>query len=242
MALLEGQSVIITGAARGMGEATARRAVAEGAAVVLVDLDPAVTGLAAELGGESVVGSVADPDCAERAVAAAAGVTGLVNVAGVFRLGDVVTASDTDWDELLAINLTAPRIWARAVIPAMIARGGGAIVNFASLAGTRARPNCVAYTTAKTGLLGLTRSIAIDYGPQGIRANSISPGTIDSPMLRGSEAAGGTTRAEHIALNYLPRLGTPGEVAGCCCFLLSPDAGFVNGADFMIDGGRTAGT
>ncbi|MFF5989444.1 SDR family NAD(P)-dependent oxidoreductase [Prauserella flavalba] len=233
--------MIVTGAARGMGEATARRAAAEGARVVLVDLDPSVADVAAEVGGTAVVGSVTDRSCADRAVEAAEGVTGLVNVAGIFRRGDVVSATDDDWDQVLAVNLTAPRMWARATIPAMIERGG-AIVNVSSLAGTRARPDCVAYTTSKSGLLGLTRSIAVDYGPRGIRANSVSPGTIDTPMLRATEAAGGATRAEHIARSYLSRLGTPEEIAGCCCFLLSPDAAFVNGADFMVDGGRTSGT
>jgi NAD(P)-dependent dehydrogenase (short-subunit alcohol dehydrogenase family) len=242
MALLQGQSVIVTGAARGMGHATALRAAAEGASVVLVDVDPAVAEIAAGTGGTAVVGSVTDPACADRAVEAAGGVTGLINVAGIHRRGDVVTATDDEWDQVLAVNLTAPRIWARAVIPAMLERGGGAIVNVASLAGTRARPDCAAYTASKSGLLGLTRSIAVDFGPRGIRANSLSPGSIDTPMLRAHEAAGGASRADQIAHTYLARLGTPEEIAGCCCFLLSPDAAFVNGSDFMVDGGRTAGT
>ncbi|MBB4779148.1 SDR family NAD(P)-dependent oxidoreductase [Streptomyces rapamycinicus] len=242
MALLEGQSVIVTGAARGMGIATARRAAAEGASVVLVDIDPSVADVASEVGGKSVVGSVTDRDCARRAVAAAGGVTGLIHVAGIHRRGDVVEATDEDWAQVLGVNLTAPRIWAREVIPAMLEQGGGAIVNVASLAATRARPDSAAYTASKSGLLGLTRSIAVDFGPRGIRANTVSPGSIDTPMLREHEAAGGASRTDQIARTYLARLGSPEEIAGCCCFLLSSDAAFVNGADFMVDGGRTSGT
>jgi NAD(P)-dependent dehydrogenase (short-subunit alcohol dehydrogenase family) len=234
--MLSGKTVIITGAAKGMGRATAERCVQEGARVVLVDLDPAVTAVAAD----ALVGDVADPELAARAVEQAGTVHGLVNVAGLHHQATAADVTDADWARILAVNLTAPLVWTRAAIPAM--RDGGAIVNIASIAGHHARPSAVAYVTSKTGLIGLTRSIAVDFGRAGIRCNSISPGSIDTPMLRAYAERDPAGMQAQIERNYAGRVGRPDEIAAACVYLLSDQAGFVNGVDLLVDGGRAAGT
>jgi NAD(P)-dependent dehydrogenase (short-subunit alcohol dehydrogenase family) len=124
----------------------------------------------------------------------------------------------------------------------MLAVGGGAIVNIASIAGHRARPSAVAYVTSKTGLLGLTRAIAVDFGRAGIRCNSVSPGSIDTPMLRAYAERDPAGMQAQIDRNYAGRVGRPDEIAAACAYLLSDQAAFVNGVDLLVDGGRAAGT
>jgi NAD(P)-dependent dehydrogenase (short-subunit alcohol dehydrogenase family) len=141
---------------------------------------------------------------------------------------------------VLAVNLTAPFTWARAAIPALLDAGGGAIVNIASIDADFARPRTSAYVTSKAGLLGLTRSIAIDFGRRGIRCNAISPSSIDTEMLRAHLSRAGLDADAQIARNHVGRLGTAEEVAAACAYLLSDEAGFVNGANLVIDGARTA--
>jgi NAD(P)-dependent dehydrogenase (short-subunit alcohol dehydrogenase family) len=235
--------VIVTGAAQGIGEATARRCAEEGARLVLVDIDPAVEGVAAELDAIGVTADLTEPDRAEATVQLARerlhGLEGLVNAAGVHRDGAVADTSDETWSLVLDVNLVAPFRWSRAALPLMLEAGGGAIVNIASIGATHTRPRSAAYSASKAGLLGLTRAIAIDYGRRGVRCNAVSPGSIETGFLKSYTARNPAEGAKLIDLNYVGRFGTPEEIAALTAYLLSDEAGFVNGTEVVVDGGRT---
>jgi len=238
--------VIVTGAARGLGKAIAQACAAEGAALVLVDIAAAVSDVAAGPRTLAVVGDVRDEACAQRTVAAAVDrfgrLDGLVNNAGVLAEADILETDAAIWEAAVGVNIEAPFRWTAAAIPAMLATGGGSVVNIASTEALLARPRHFAYVTSKSALLGMTRSVAIDFGRRGIRCNAVSPGSIDSEMFREYVRGDPTFEAELIGYNYAGRLGRPEEVAASCVHLLSDDAGFVNGANHVIDGGRTAGS
>jgi NAD(P)-dependent dehydrogenase (short-subunit alcohol dehydrogenase family) len=138
--------------------------------------------------------------------------------------------------------MEVPFTWCKAALPVLLEKGDGSIVNISSTEGIVARPNHFSYVTSKAGLGGLTRSIAIDFGRRGIRCNSVSPGSIDSERFREYVEGRPELEAELISYNYRGRIGRPREVAACCVYLLSDDSGFVTGADYIIDGGRTAGS
>jgi len=243
---LSGEVVIVTGAARGMGAEVARACRREGAEVLVVDRDPAVTQVGQEIGARTHIGEVTDPALAARvvddAVARHGRLTGLANVAGIHRAGSAAEVTDEDWASVLAVNLTGPMVLTRAALPAMTAAGHGSVVSFASIAASRGRPDSVAYNTSKAGLLGFTRSVAMDFGPHGIRANTLSPGTIDTPMFREHEARGGEGRDVHLPHILLRRLGTTADIAAATVFLLSSASAYVTGHDLLVDGGRNAGT
>lgn len=246
MGKLDGKSVIVTGTARGIGRAIMARCVEEGARVLAIDVDPAVEEAAAAAGAEAVVGDITEDGIAERVVARAVErfgrLDGLVNNAALVLEGDLLATDWDNWRRTLAINLDAPFRWCQVAIPAMLETGGGSIVNVSSTEGIVARPDHASYVTSKAALNGLTRSIAIDFGRREIRANTICPGSIESEKFREYVADRPELEAELISYNYRGRLGRPDEVAACCVYLLSDDSGFVNGADYVIDGGRTAGS
>jgi 2-keto-3-deoxy-L-fuconate dehydrogenase len=239
---LSNKVVLITGAARGLGKTIATRCVAEGASVALVDLDPAVADVASELGGLGIVGDVTDPELPRRAVEQTGErfgpVTSLVNNA--FIPGKTITVVDTpddEWDAVLAVNLDAPFRFMRAAVPAMIEAGGGSIVNIASINATRVGPGSCGYCASKAALVSLTRTVAVHFAARGVRCNTISPGSIDTGRVRDPRFA------EQLAsLHPAGRRARPEEVAALCVFLLSDDAGFCNGADYLIDGARLAAT
>jgi 2-keto-3-deoxy-L-fuconate dehydrogenase len=243
---LDDRVLIITGAAMGIGEAVARMCAGLGAWVVLIDRDARVSDVAYEIGqaAQAFVGDVTDPHTIERAIRAALDLRGridaLANVAGEVVNGTAVTTELADWERSLATNLTGPMLWAKAVLQSMVAAGKGSIVNITSVVGVLARPDGVAYVAAKAGLLGLTRSIALDFGPLGIRCNAVSPGTIETPMLRGYFEHNPSGRDAMIERSWVGRLGTPDDVARVCVPLLADHDGFVNGAEFVVDGGMTA--
>ena len=247
--MLEGAVVIVTGAAKGIGRGVAEVCARDGARVALVDLDPAVEAVASELEGTTHVGDVSDQGFAEQVVQsvidAEGRVTGLVSNAGVLHEASTVATSREQWDQTLAVNLTAPWLWAQQVIPAMVEAGGGSIVNMASIEATRVRADHAAYVSSKSGLLGLTRAIAIDHGRDGVRCNAVSPGSIDTEMFRGYVAQSPdpvALEAQLVGMNYAGRLGTSHEIGDLVSFLLSDRSQFVNGADLVIDGGRIAAT
>lgn len=246
MSRLDARSVIVTGAARGIGLAIARACAEAGADVVVVDLVDTVVDVASAIGAEALVGDVTDDEVVRRAVDAAGDrLRGLVNNAGVLFEADTVDTERTVWDRTIDVNLTAPWLFAKAAIPVMLAAGGGSIVNIASIEATRVRKDHSAYVAAKSGLLGLTRGIAIDYGRRGVRCNAISPGSINTEMFRTYLSVADdpeALEAQLIAMNYAGRLGTADEIATLCVYLLSDDSGFVNGTDVVIDGGRIAAT
>jgi 2-keto-3-deoxy-L-fuconate dehydrogenase len=246
MGRLEGKSVIVTGPARGIGKAIAHACAAEGASLILIDVDEAVSSVATGPRTHAIVGDIRDGELAKRAVAEAVqrygALDGLVNNVALVEEGDITETDQRIWDDTMAVNVEAPFRWIQAAIPAMLERGEGSVVNICSTEGVVARPGHFAYVTSKAALMGLTRSVAIDFGRKGVRCNAISPGSIESERFRGYVAGKPELEQELISYNYRNRIGRPEEVAACCLYLLSDDSGFVNGADYVIDGGRTAGS
>lgn len=246
MSSLAPGAVLVTGAAQGIGQAIARACFHAGAGVVAIDRDPAVGTLADELGILALVGDVTDEQLPHAAIAAGRGrygtLAGLVNNAAILVEADLLGTDDSLWEQTIAVNLTAPFRWARAAVNAMLEDGGGAIVNIVSIEATHVRPKHAAYVAAKGGLLTLTKAIAIEYGRQGVRANAILPGSVDTEMFRNYVAEDPELEARLIDMNYVGRLGSCEEIATACVHLLSSESGFTNGAEIVIDGGRIAAT
>ncbi|WP_454300869.1 SDR family NAD(P)-dependent oxidoreductase [Salana multivorans] len=239
-----GQTVIVTGAASGIGRATATRVAREGGRVVAVDVSAErLEALVTEL-GEAVVPVVADitnDDDVARVVAAAEGrVHALANVAGIMDdFAPVAEVSDAMWDRVLAVNLTGPFRLMRAVIPGMVAAGGGTIVNVTSEAGLRGGAAGTAYTASKHALIGLTRSAATMYGPDGVRTNAVAPGGVATGMAIPGVNAAGMARL-HPVHATAPAPAQPEALAASIAFLLSADSVNLNGAILPSDGGWSA--
>jgi 3alpha(or 20beta)-hydroxysteroid dehydrogenase len=252
MGKLEGKVALVTGAARGQGEAEVRLFVSEGARVVFGDiLDDLGKEVARDLGDRAsyVHHDVTSEDgwaaIVEHAEHLFGGIDVLVNNAGVLHFGPVThELSFDDYRRVVEINQFGTFLGMRAVIPSMLRRGGGAIVNISSTNGFRGYGGTVAYGASKFAIRGMTKTVALEYGAAGIRVNSIHPGGIDTPMTRGADL-GGMTSAEQdaqYASIAIPRAGKPDEVAKLALFLASDDASYCTGAEFIIDGGLLAGT
>jgi NAD(P)-dependent dehydrogenase (short-subunit alcohol dehydrogenase family) len=241
---LEGRVALVTGAASGIGRAVADALLAEGASVVAVDVaecqpDPgsAVLGVQAD---------VTDPRAMETAVGRArehfGGLDVLCNVAGI--TGPIVPTGEYPpdrWDEVLAVNLTAAFTTIRAALPALIASGSGSIVNMASAQGLVAVPGMSAYAASKGGLIAMTRVIAVEYAPAGVRVNAIAPGIVDTPMTHGFADAMPPGAITQIGAQIpLGRLGLPAEIASLVVFLASNESSYLTGAIISVDGGYTA--
>lgn len=248
MQRLDSQVVIITGAARGIGVAIAERCAADGAKTLLVDMDPGVEAVAAGIPHcKALVTDIVDRDAAARAFDAAetafGPVTGLVNNAALVpELEKLLEQQDSNWDRTLAVNLEAPMRWSQEFIRRALPRKSGSIVNIGSIEASHVGPGGLAYHVSKAGLLALTRGITVEYGRQGIRCNSVSPGSIRSPRFDEVVASFPGLEDALLSLNYAGRFGLPEEVAACVSFLLSNEAGYCNGMDMVIDGGRLAAT
>jgi len=245
---LQGRRAIITGAGRGIGLACARRFVAEGCAVLLVDVDGAAGEVAAtELGGAGgkVAFHAADlsrPEAisgiVEAAVEILGGVDVLVNNAGILGAADFFDLTGEVFDRVLAVNLRAPLLLTQAVARRMRDQGtGGAVVNLSSINAVLNGPNSLAYSVSKGGLNQLTRSCAIALAPFGIRVNGVGPGTIATEMaaLAGLTGAGVRPVLERTPMG---RLGEASEIAAVAAFLAGDDASFVSGQTVYADGGR----
>lgn len=247
----ESRVALVTGAASGIGLATARRLHAEGAVVVLLDRSPeplsaAVAGLGDR--AESAVGDVADHErvaAVIRDVAARHGrLDVLVTAAGVDQCDTVPNTSLQEWRIIMDTDLDAVFYACRAAIPVFAGQGSGAIVTISSAIGTVGERNRSAYCAAKSGVENLTRAMALDHGRQGIRANCVAPGLIDTPLIRGGKVGGGADPAAMQAMvdahHAIPRIGQPGEVAAAIAFLASDDASFITGTVLAVDAGWTA--
>ena len=254
MSKLNGKIAAVTGGASGIGEASVRRFIAEGALVAFADRD-AERGrrVAAEItaaGGnvlfvEADVGQEAACTAfIQRAIQHFGRLDILVNNAGIRLYQNVVDASAESWDALLNINLKSYAFCARAAIPAMRRVSGGSIVNVASVRSVMAGANTIQYDTAKAAIAGLTRGMAMDHSPEGIRVNAVCPGPIFTPFHARRIEAAGQTVAEYnedaAKRTMLRRPGTPEEVAACILFLASAEASYVTGSLLFVDGGMTA--
>ncbi len=250
---LAGKTAIITGAASGIGAATAERFCQEGAAVLVVDwngegaaavaqsLDP--TGQRAGY----VQGDVQDEATAAASVQAALERWGrldiVVNNAAVASALDLLEFTPDEFDRVLGVNLKGPLLFCKHAVPAMRRTGGGAIVNVASISSTCGIPKQPLYAPSKGGLLQMTRQLAVQYAEDNIRVNAVSPGTIETPLLRpltddvaGHERHLAWLRARH----PLGRFGQPEEVAAAILFIASDEASFITGANLAVDGGYAA--
>lgn len=247
---LSGKTAIVTGAGSGIGLATVHALGAEGVRVIAADVEPAgLDHLRTVLQPQQVVpADVRDAEAVRALIAAATAgghrLDGLVNVAGVGKRGTLTETSLADWEQTFAVNVTGAFLTCKHAITAMLADGaGGAIVNVSSAAAIAAVANRAAYVASKAAVHGLTRSITVDYGERGIRANAIAPGTVDTPwvgrMLDGVEDVEGT-RAQMAGRQTIGRLGTPGEIADAITFLLSERAAFMHGSTLVVDGGFSA--
>ncbi|MGW1347119.1 SDR family NAD(P)-dependent oxidoreductase [Kribbella sp. NPDC002412] len=240
-----GKVALITGGASGIGAATAHRIAAEGGTVVVGDRDgTAAVELGKSLGGTGVELDVTDLDRTLEVVAALDAVHVLVSAAGVDVCDTVPNTSPDEWRTILDVDLTGVYNSCRAVLPRFIAQGNGAIVTISSAIGTVGERNRSAYCAAKAGVENLTRAMALDHGRNGVRANCVAPGLIDTPLIRNGKVSGeddpGAMQAMVDRHHALGRIGQPAEVAAAIAFLASDDASFITGAVLPVDAGWTA--
>jgi 2-keto-3-deoxy-L-fuconate dehydrogenase len=252
MSRLAGKIAIVTGGGSGIGEAIARRFGAEGAKVAILDIN--ISG--AEKVAVSISGAggtarpyqcdVSDTASVEAAFSAAGedlgGLTTLVNNAGIAHIGNVENVSPEDFDRIYSVNVKGVYNCLRAGVSRMKNSGGGAIVNMASIASTVGIPDRFAYSAAKGGVIMMTRSVAVDYLKENIRCNCISPARVHTPFVDGYLAK--TYPGEEAemferlsAVQPIGRMGEPAEIASLALFLVSDEAGYITGADYLIDGG-----
>ncbi|WP_157251965.1 SDR family NAD(P)-dependent oxidoreductase [Nonomuraea typhae] len=249
MSDFEGKVAMVTGGSAGIGGAVVERLAAGGASVVFCGV-----GTGVPVDGERVTGVEADVrdgarmrELAELAVSRYGGLDVLVTCAGIQRYGTVEDTPEETWDEVMDVNVKGVYLACQAAVPHMRARGGGSIVVVASVQSFASQTKVAAYAASKAALLGLTRSMALDHAADGIRANVVCPGSVDTPMLRGAADLwrGERTQEETVAewgrSHPLGRVARPAEVAELVAFLAGERASFVTGSEHRVDGGLLAG-
>ena len=246
---LEGRKALITGAATGMGRATAELFARHGAETILFGLGGAgLDAAAAASGGKAVHGDTTSGTDIRRVIEACAGRLDIVvNAAGLMILDEPQSLSDETWERSFAVNVTGAMTVCREALP-LLRRQGGAVVNIASVGAFNASAQNAAYSASKAALVSYTRSLAYAHGPDGIRANAVAPGWVRTPMseqeMEAASRASGRTREEEFGALAgriaLRRVAEPGEIAACCLFLASDEASFVTGAVLVADGGGRA--
>ena len=247
---LDRKVVIVTGAAAGIGEASARLFAREGAHLVLVDIDAERLGCLAlelEASGTQVLEIACDvadgAQCArvvDLTIAQFGKIDVLFNNAGIVLNGSLAECTEDEWQRTIDVNLKSMYLLCRSAIPVMQRRGSGCIINMSSIAGTNGVSNRGAYSVSKAGVIGLTKSVAVDFVKDGIRANCICPATVDTPSLRqriaGSEDPEAALRA-FIARQPMGRMGRAEEIAALALYLASDDSRFMTGQAIIVDGG-----
>jgi len=243
--LLDGKVAIITGGGRGIGRGIAERFLEEGATVVIAQRhapskslpEDRVTFIATDLTQSAEIAALV-----AATVERFGGLDILVNNAGIMFEKTVEDMTEADWDSMMTVNLKAPFLLIKAVVPWMRQRGGGSIVNIGSIEGFASNPGHAAYSASKAGIHGLTAAIAVDHGRDGIRCNAIAPGWINSDLSEvyiQSMPESNRMRRDLLAMHPVGRLGEPRDVGNLALWLSSDESNFVTGQVFIIDGGRT---
>ena len=241
---LAGKRVLVTAAAQGIGRATAIAMAREGALVLATDINATLlVDLEAEEGVSTDRLDVTDSAEIARLAQGQTAFDVLVNVAGFVHHGSILECTERDYDFSMNLNVKSMYRMIQALLPAMLDRGGGSIVNVASVCSSlKGLPNRFIYGTSKAAVIGLTKSVAADYVRQGVRCNAIAPGTVESPSLDERIAAFDdpeAARREFIARQPMGRLGTPEEIAAIAVYLASDESAYTTGQVFIVDGGIT---
>jgi 2-hydroxycyclohexanecarboxyl-CoA dehydrogenase len=230
-------TALVTGGASGIGRAIVSRLRSDGLRVAILDLSPTDE-------PNSFVADVTDAAAVQTAVGAArdalGSITVLVNAAGVERFRRFHNLSFDDWSRIVDVNLNGVFHTVKAVLPDMVAAGWGRIVNISSSSTQSGQQFMTAYVAAKSAVNGLTKSLALEYGPSGITVNGVAPGFVDTPMLRSAEERqllGGSIE-DNIERTPVRRVGRPEDIAATCAFLISDDAGYITGQIIGVNGGR----
>jgi NAD(P)-dependent dehydrogenase (short-subunit alcohol dehydrogenase family) len=245
------RTAIVTGAGSGIGRAIAQRLAEDGHAVAVLDLDGAAAEAAVrelrQKGHEAMAPGSVDVsdrahvnDAVQRVRDALGPVLVLVNNAGLPGFTPFLKITDEEWDRILAVNLNGPFYCTQAVLPDMIDAGWGRIVNISSSSAQGGQQYMAHYVSSKAGLIGLTKALALEFGPKGITVNTIPPGFVDTPMLRASEERGllGGSVDRIAEATPVRRAGRPDDIAAACAFLVSDDAAYITGQVIGVNGGR----
>lgn len=245
---MSGRTAIVTGGASGIGGAIARRLAADGSPVAVFDVDGAAADLAAreigEAGGKAigVAVDVSDRDAIDIGVQRVRAELGrpsiLVNSAGITTSGPFLDITAQQWARVLAVNLTGTFDCCQAVLPDMVEQGWGRIVNISSSSVHSGAAGMAAYVSSKSGVLGLTKVLALEFARKGITVNTIPPGFIDTPMMRATAERGFIDVGKQIDATPVGRIGLPEDIAAACAFLVSEEAGYITGQVIGVNGGR----
>jgi len=248
MLSLTGKRIFVSGAAAGMGHSVARHALDAGAEVVATDISSDGLDVLSQAGASTAILDVSDADKVNQFFETEQGFDGLVNMAGWVHHGTILDVDYSQWQKSFSINLDSMFFVIQSALPKMIEKGGGSIVNMASLASSvKGFPQRAAYSASKAGVIGLTKSVAVDFMDKHIRCNALCPGTIETPSLHGrmaqlAEKLGSMEKAQEWFVSRQPmgRLGQPNEIAMMVIYLLSDAGAYATGQPFIIDGGTIA--